>query len=233
MALGLNEHPLLSVVAVVFDLDGTLIDSRKDIVAAVRHTLASHELSAPEDDAVIVSFVGDGAHALLARCARLDEGDPRIDALLATFLDYYTAHACDHTVLMPGARQALRDLAGVPLALLTNKPRRTTEAVLAALNLTDTFSLIVADGDLHRRKPDPEPLLVIARTLAIHPRQLVMVGDAGQDIECGRRAGAHTVAVTGGMGHRERLLAAGPDVVIAKLSELPAVVASLRIQTSA
>jgi 2-phosphoglycolate phosphatase len=233
VASGLNERPLLSVGAIVFDLDGTLIDSRKDIVAAVRHTLASHELSAPEDDAVIVSFVGDGARALLARCARLDGGDPRIEALLTTFLDYYTAHACDNTVLMPGARQALTELAGTPLALLTNKPRRTTETVLAALDLTDTFSLIVADGDLPRRKPDPEPLLVIARTLGIHPRELVMVGDASQDIECGRRAGARTVAVAGGMGHPERLLAAGPDVVIATMADLPSAIARFGIQTRA
>jgi phosphoglycolate phosphatase len=210
-------------LGIVFDLDGTLIDSRFDIAAAVNHALATHglrTLSVPE----IASYVGDGARQLLARAAQLDPEAAELESLLAAFLGYYAAHATDHTLLLPGASEALAELSHLPLALCTNKPRSITDAVLGNLRLGATFAVVVGGGDLPRAKPDPLPLQHIAEKLGLSPGQLVMVGDGAQDILCAKAAGARSVGVEGGMQARARLLEAGPDVVLQTLAELPALI---------
>ncbi|MEB2325021.1 MAG: HAD hydrolase-like protein, partial [Sorangiineae bacterium] len=157
------------VCGVVFDLDGTLVDSREDIVRSTNHALAvSGYPTLPAGE--IASYVGDGARLLLARSSRLLAGDPRLDALETTFLEYYTAHAVDHTRLIAGVEEVLDALAPLPLALLTNKPRRATLATLAALGLDRRLREIVAGDDLAERKPAPGGLLTIARRLALEPR---------------------------------------------------------------
>jgi 2-phosphoglycolate phosphatase len=205
---------------VVFDLDGTLVDSGKDIAQATNFALESHgfaRLELPE----VLSYVGDGARLLLARSARLDPDHPRLAELLATFLEHYAAHAVDHTEPLPGVREALSSLPEFTLAVCTNKPRKTAEIVLKELDLAPSFSTVIAGGDLPRHKPDPAPLFEIARRLAVKPGELVMVGDGPQDVECGRAAGARTVGVLGGIADTSRLLASSPDAVVRSLAELP------------
>ena len=214
--------------AIVFDLDGTLIDSRRDIAASANHALAAHgfpELSLEE----IEGYVGDGARALLARSARLDELDSRLDQLIETFLDYYTAHPIDSTTLMPGAREALVEFASLPLALCTNKPRRTTLAVLAGLGLSSTFRAVSAGGDHPEKKPHPRPILALGEILAVPAGALLMVRDGEQDVLAGRAAGALTVGVRGGIQPVERLLEARPDHLLETLYELPALVEKLGV----
>lgn len=211
-------------LAVVFDLDGTLIDSKLDIACAANHALAQSGRSAlPVDE--IASYVGDGARLLLARAARLEPSAAELEPLLESFLDYYAAHATDHTELLPGAYEALTALSHLPLALCTNKPRSTTEAVLANLRLPARFSVVVAGGDLAKNKPDPLPLVYIAAELGLSTAQLVMVGDGPQDIACAKAAGSRSVGVEGGILARERLIAAEPDVMLQSLRELPALIA--------
>lgn len=212
--------------AVVFDLDGTLVDSRADIAAATNHALITHG-HAPLGESEISGYVGDGARSLLSRAARIAEADPALDRLLQTFLDYYTAHAVDRTAPMPGAREVLESLSTLSLGICTNKPRATTLVVLAGLELDRYFRVVVAGGDLPRKKPDPEPLRFAARALAAGVEEIVMVGDGPQDIECGRAAGARTVGVRGGIADTERLLASQPDEIIDRLDELPELIARL------
>jgi phosphoglycolate phosphatase len=216
----------LNVRGVVFDLDGTLVDSRADIVAAVEHAFGVHGRRSPPADE-IAGYIGDGARALLARSAGLPENDGAIEGLLEAFLEYYKAHIADHTVLMPGALQCLDELAALPLAVCTNKPRVTTLALLDALAIAGRFRSVVAGGDVARNKPAADPLLAIARVLELAPAELVMVGDGPQDIESGHAAGATTVGVEGGILPRKRLLAAGPEIVIASLADLPAALRDL------
>jgi phosphoglycolate phosphatase len=213
-------------LGVVFDLDGTLIDSRQDIAEAANHALGVHgfpELSVSE----IASYVGDGARPLLSRAARLAPEAPALDALLQTFLAYYAEHPTDHTSLLPGVYDALEQLSHLPLALCTNKPRAITDAVLAKLRLPVQFRVVVGGGDLPKSKPDPLPLLHIAEELQLTPAELVMVGDGAQDIACAKAAGAHSVGVEGGIQGQEQMLRAGPDFVLKSLTELPAVVQRL------
>jgi phosphoglycolate phosphatase len=209
----------------VFDLDGTLIDSRGDIAAACLHALLTHGFSAlPE--AELLSYVGDGARPLLSRAARIEPSDPRLDALYASFIAYYQAHPVVHTRLCPGAESALAELSSLSLALCTNKPRVTTELVLAALGWSRLFQVVVAGGDLPKSKPDPFPILHIAERLGHRPDELVMVGDGAQDILSGRSAGALTVGVRGGIQPIERLLASEPELLLDSLAELPRALAT-------
>jgi phosphoglycolate phosphatase len=209
-----------AVRGVVFDLDGTLVDSRRDIAEAANHALAKAGFPRlPHDE--LESYVGDGAAPLMARAARLDVNDSMTAEMVAEFLDYYAEHAIDHTTLMPGALAAMDALSGLPLGVCTNKPRRTCEAVLRGLRLEARFKGVVAGDDLPQRKPDPAMVHEAARLLAVPSQSVVMVGDGAQDVLSGRAAGALTIGVRGGIQALERLEASAPDMMIDTLAELP------------
>ncbi len=211
---------------IVFDLDGTLVDSRREIARACNQMLESWRRG-PLPLETISGFVGDGARPLVIRAlqaAGVSPDDAEVERALQLFLDRYAADPTGNTTLMPGAREALDALSGVPLALCTNKSRRTTLPVLEGLDLARYFSEIVCGDDLARNKPDPLPLTHLGERLALAPRALVMVGDGPQDVECGRAAGAYTVGVKGGVLPLERLRASRPDRLIDTLHELPELV---------
>jgi phosphoglycolate phosphatase len=204
---------------IVFDLDGTLIDSGGDIVAAVNHALETNgKKMLPA--ATLRRFVGDGARQLCARATGLPDKHPDVDKVLESYLEYYLEHPTEHTKWMPHARAVLDELRGYKLAIATNKPRKTTDAVLERLGVRSLFPAVVAQGDLPAQKPSPLPILEIAKQLGIEPGQLVMVGDGPQDIEAGRRAGCRTIGVRGGFLAPERLVSSQPDVLIDSLAEL-------------
>jgi 2-phosphoglycolate phosphatase len=205
---------------IVFDLDGTLIDSGGDIVMAVNHALdVNHRPRVPA--ATVLRFVGDGARTLCVRASGLAEKHPDVDRILESYLEYYLEHPTDHTRWMPHARSILDELRHYRLAIVTNKPRATTDVVLGRLGVRSLFSAVAAGGDFPSIKPSPQPILEIAKQLGVEPSQLVVVGDGPQDIEAGRRAGCRTVGVEGGFLAPERLVAAQPDVLIQSLADLP------------
>ena len=206
--------------AVVFDLDGTLIDSRADIVASVGEALRAHGYP-PLDARTVARFVGDGARLLIARCIGQEPERPSVDPVLASFVAHYSEHACEHTTLVERALETLDALSVHPLALFTNKPRPVTEKIIAELGIASRWACIIAGGDIAAQKPAPDGLIEIARRLELDTAELVMVGDGPQDIECGRRAAARTVGFDSGLFvPRSVLEAAGPDVMITKLPEV-------------
>jgi 2-phosphoglycolate phosphatase len=208
---------------IVFDLDGTLIDSSGDIVAALNHALVATKREALPFSTAL-TFVGDGARVLCARATNLPAKHPEVDRVLQLYLAHYEAHPIAHTKWLPHARAVLDQLGGYALALCTNKPRAITDLVLGRLGVRSLFASVVAGGDVALVKPAPEPVLEVARVLDLDPEELVMVGDGPQDVEAGRGAGARTVGVYGGFASPERLLASRPDELISALSELPALV---------
>jgi len=226
---------MLPPTAIAFDLDGTLIDSRGDIVAAVNHALIKTH-RAPLPATVIVRFVGDGARSLCARAAQLPESSDEVGHLVQLFEEYYNAHPLDFTRWAPGAQEALdtfaEEMPDLALGIVTNKQRSTTEAVLAALGIRTRFRAVVAGGDLPEKKPAPGPLLHLAKQLRATPETLVMVGDGPQDIECASRAGVRSVGVDSGFCSHERLLLARPDVLLRSLTELPDVIQRWRNATA-
>lgn len=211
--------------AVIFDLDGTLIDSRGDIAAAVNHALLATRRTALTPN-LIASFVGDGARSLLARAARLPETAPELDQLLDRFIAYYESHPIDFTKWVDGAPDVLDRVADLdlPIGLCTNKARPVTEAVLAALGVRTRFRAIYAGGDGPEKKPAAAPLLTLAKKLGIEVSSLVMVGDGPQDVECARRAGCRVIGVLSPYSPRDRITEAKPDVVLNGVAEVPDVI---------
>jgi phosphoglycolate phosphatase len=209
--------------AVAFDLDGTLIDSRLDIAAACNHVLVAAGRP-PLDAAVIATFVGDGVRALVSRAFGLPLDSAALDPLEEAFVARYAAHAVEQTTWMPVALDAVDAVRAMPLAVVTNKARSVTLAVLDALDAGDRFAFVYAGGD-GPLKPRPEPMHAVARALGVPVEALWVVGDGEQDVRSARAAGAVPIAVLGGFGTEASLRAAGPEAVLASLGELAALVA--------
>jgi phosphoglycolate phosphatase len=212
---------MLTLSALVFDLDGTLIDSRGDIVRSCNRALVASG-RAPLPAAAVESLVGDGSRTLVARAAGLPEADPAVDGLLAAFLEDYLAHPVEHTSLLPGVLAALDALDGWPLAVCTNKARGVTLKVLAALGISSRFAAVIAGGDTPDRKPSPGPVLAALAALGVGPAQAALVGDSPVDVAAGRAAGVLVVAIPGPFVTTAQLAAAGPDVLLSSIDALPA-----------
>ena len=206
----------------MFDLDGTLIDSRRDITEACNAARNVHGLVPLPFDA-IMSMVGDGARVLVTRAFGLTAGDPKIDDALATYNALYIANPCVHTALLPGVRGVLDVCAGaqLPCAIVTNKPRDVSLLVLAALGIAPFFRAIHGGGD-GAPKPDPNGVLDVATRLGVDASRAWMIGDGPQDIGAGKAAGCFTVGVPG-IAERERLVASAPDLLCESMTELAAV----------
>lgn len=197
--------------ALVFDLDGTLVDSRRDIAEALNGTLVAHG-RAPLPYERIMPLVGDGARALVARAFGKDD----VDREVATFRELYARRPCAHTTLLPGAREMLARC--IPCAIVTNKPADITRLVLRGLGIEASFGAVYGGGD-GPLKPSPEGVLSVLRQLGVDPRDAWVVGDGPQDVAAGKAAGCLTVGVPG-IAARDVLLAAKPDVVVESLHEL-------------
>ena len=217
-----------SIRLVIFDLDGTLIDSRLDLVhsvnAALRH-IGRNEL--PED--VIASYVGDGAPILIQRALggeKVDESTVRKG--LEFFLSYYREHKLDHTTVYRGIPEALNTIQnsanGTPraMAVLSNKPVNPSRAIVDALGLGRFFTQVYGGNSFTTKKPHPEGARKLLEESGVNPAQAAIVGDSHTDIETGRNAGLWTIGVTYGFAPHT-LEEASPDVILDNPQELKSV----------
>jgi phosphoglycolate phosphatase len=209
-----------SVRAVIFDLDGTLIDSQLDLVLAV-NAMLEHMGREPHVHEKICSFIGNGAPMLVQRA--LGEGATEADVAkgLAYFLEYYRAHMLDNTDVYPGVREALVQLQQYPMAVLTNKPVHFSRAIIEGLNLSRYFRYVYGGNSFETKKPDPQGAQILLRELQAAPHEAMMVGDSDVEIKTARNAGMHACGVTYGFG-AESLRAHPPDIMLDTLSDLPA-----------
>jgi len=217
-----------SIKLVIFDLDGTLIDSRLDLVHSVNAAL--RHIEHPElPDHVIASYVGYVAPVLIQRAL----GGEAIDEVLVRkglefFLSYYREHKLDHTTVYEGITEALSAIQksgnDVPrkLAVLTNKPVNPSRAIVQALGLGSYFSQVYGGNSFANKKPDPEGALKLLAESGVRPGQAAIVGDSHTDIETGQNAGLWTVGVTYGFAPHT-LADVIPDVLIDSPDELKAV----------
>ncbi|MBI5502322.1 MAG: HAD-IA family hydrolase [Deltaproteobacteria bacterium] len=212
-----------SIDGVIFDLDGTLVDSLGGITAALNEALADEGFG-PVTAERVRGIVGDGPRSLCARAAALEAGDgPRIDRLVGRFRARYAAEPVRGTVPYPGVLGVLDALSPRRFAVCTNKGRRVAELVLGAFAILPRLRVLVAEDDLPVRKPDPRPLLVAAERLGVAAARVLVVGDGVQDIGAARGAGMRSCALLQGYTARDVLLAAGPDLVLERIGELPGV----------
>ena len=213
-----------SIQLLIFDLDGTLIDSETDLVLSVNATLA-YLGRQPIGHELIKSFVGRGAEALIAQA--LGRGISRDDVSrgLDYFISYYSQHKLDNTTLYPGVREALHKIANGArspervMGVLTNKPVYPSREILQGLGLGPLFRFIYGGNSFDTKKPDPEGLNYILEQTGIEPAAAMMVGDSDVDILTGINAGVWTCAVTHGFGTLS-LDATPPDLVVNSLLEL-------------
>ena len=213
---------------VVFDLDGTLVDSSRDLADAVNAALQRIDSKAPRLSVDVVrSFIGSGARNLVARSlVQTGVALPPEDAL-PVFLEEYALRLTEHTRFYPGVEDALDRLSAFSLAVLTNKPGDMSRRILDALGAGSRFFRVYGGGDLPSKKPDPEGLMRLMAESMATPRTTVMVGDSAIDVKTGRAAGARTVGVRYGFDP-ESLVSEPPDALFDSLRELPAFMESLR-----
>lgn len=205
---------------IVFDLDGTLIDSAVDLAISMNATLR-HLGMAEIDPEWIYSFVGNGAAMLVRRALGPTASDELNAAALAFFLKYYRTHALEHTRLYDGVREAIDELAdaGHSLAVLTNKPVKISRDIVAALGISHQFPIVYGGDSFTTKKPDPQGLLKVLEEAQTHTREAWMVGDSGVDIQTARNAGVRSCGVKWGF-QPGACLAENPDLVVDEPAQL-------------
>ncbi|MBI3900347.1 MAG: phosphoglycolate phosphatase [Gammaproteobacteria bacterium] len=216
----------LRVKAVLFDLDGTLVDSAPDLARAVNNMLK--ELGRAEQPlAQIIDWVGNGMPRLVKRVLTSEMGgepEPSLfEQALALFKKHYAANLVVHTRPFPGTIETLEQLSarGYALACVTNKAERFTLPLLAQLDLAKYFGLVVAGDTVPALKPDPAPLQYACRHFDIPPAQATLIGDSANDVMAARAAGMPAIAVTYGYNHGQDVRELNPDLVVDSLAEVP------------
>ncbi len=208
---------------IIFDLDGTLIDSTEDLAAGVNFALQQSGLP-PRSHEEVKGFVGDGVAKLIERAVVNSDPD-LLQHVLASFLAHYEAHCIDHTTLYPKTGEILEQLQRhYYLAVLTNKAILFTQKILSTLSIKNYFTDIIGGDSLPTRKPDPAGIHFLGHKWNLSPDRMVMVGDHHTDLRAGMNGGIKTVFIKGRMGHTDGLQA---DATIRCLAELPATIKRL------
>ena len=216
------ERPL----ALLFDLDGTLVDSIELILASFRHAFRTHLGTVPPD----ARWIAGLGTPLFTQLREFTQDDALARAMTATYRAYQMEH---HDALMrayEGVPEAMAELRarGHPTAVVTSKMRDLAERALQFTGLRGTIDVVIGMDDSTRHKPDPEPVLLALRALGREPREAVMLGDSPHDIRAGNAAGVVTVAARWGPFTAEELAAASPTHTAARMRDFPALVAGLR-----
>jgi phosphoglycolate phosphatase len=209
----------------IFDLDGTLIDSERDLADSVNATRAWQGLP-PLDYKTVDSYIGNGAPVLIRR-AFPDANDTELGNALRYFLDYYREHMLDATTLYPGVREALDALhaADVPMAVLTNKPVRFSMRLIEGLGLEAHFFRVYGGNSFEEKKPHPRGIDLLVAESGAERSRTVMVGDSAVDVRTARNASVQACGVSWGF-QPETFVEAPPDFVIDDMRELVEMVVS-------
>ena len=218
--------PLRNAQLLIFDLDGTLVDSLDDLVTAVNLTRGEGGM-APLPREQVVRRVGFGSLHLVQHClAPLGRtlAGPALDTAHARYLHHYNLHLLDQTRLHDGALAMLERYRDRCLAVVTNKREAESRRILAGLGVLERFAVVVGGDTLAEKKPDPLPLRHVMDIAGAAPGETVMIGDGVNDVLAGKAAGAHTVAVTFGVDTATTLRGLEPGHMIDHMDDLQALI---------
>ena len=217
-----NNNGFSKIRALIFDLDGTLIDSKLDLALSV-NAMLDHMGSPQHVHETIFGFVGNGAEVLVRKSLGDGATDEDVKRGLGYFLSYYRTHMLDNTVLYPGVQEALdefRRQERYSMAVFTNKPVNFSRAIIEGLNLSNRFVAVYGGNSFERKKPDPMGIEVLLRDMNVTREEAMMVGDSQVDVLTARNSGIFACGVTYGLG-LEGMRAHPPDVMVDNLTELP------------
>jgi phosphoglycolate phosphatase len=204
--------------ALIFDLDGTLIDSKRDLIHSVNAMLQEMGREQLHED-TISGFIGHGAPQLVGRALGADATEAERRQALKFFLDYYEDHKMDSTCAYSGVPEALDQLATFPMAILTNKPVRITVRILEGLGLSKYFRAVYGGNSFETKKPHPFGALKILTEFSVHPAEAMLIGDSEVDVQTARNAGTLAAAVNYGFGTHDRT-AHPADLYLDRLTDL-------------
>ncbi len=210
----------MAIDLIIFDLDGTLVDSKLDLAQAVNATRRHFGLN-PLDNELVYSYVGNGVPVLMRRALGPDYSEEEIRKALEYFLAYYREHMLDHTRLYPGVRESLDRLrdARVRLSVLTNKPVRFSRDILAGLGVGDHFFRVYGGNSFEQKKPDPTGVYTLLSECGVPKERSMLVGDSAVDVLTARNAGVAVCGVTYGL-QPESLQAQPPDFTVDRMEQL-------------
>jgi phosphoglycolate phosphatase len=216
------------VRALIFDLDGTLIDSKLDLIHAVNATLTEMDRATLSDE-VISSYIGHGAPMLMSRALGGVAKEDELARGLGYFLEYYDAHKLDNTCLYPGVTETLANLGeqNIAMALLTNKPVKISVRILEALGIAKYFHAIYGGNSFETKKPDPLGANAILSELHVNAADSMMIGDSEVDIQTARNANMIATAVNYGFGIHDRVQHPA-DIYLERINDLLQVVDASR-----
>jgi 2-phosphoglycolate phosphatase len=183
-----------NIHAVLFDLDGTLLDTAPDLALAINLLLNEYNYP-PMPFSKVRPLAGHGGKGIVKAGFKIDEQHPNFIEYWEKFLSLYAEHICDQTHLFPGMEQALIYITKhhLPWGIVTNKVHALTENLLTQLNLANKPACVVSGDTLPQQKPHPAPLLHACKLLSVQPKYCVYIGDAERDIQAGKSAGMHTL----------------------------------------
>jgi phosphoglycolate phosphatase len=202
----------------IFDLDGTLVDSKKDLTASVNYIRTRFDLPVLTEEE-IARFIGNGALMLIRRALDTKGTEDNVQEGLQMFLSYYRAHMLDSTALYPGVRETLDRLSDCKLAVLTNKPVHFSCAMLDGLGIYRHFMAVYGGNSFDHKKPDPVGIYQILSDTKGQREKTWMIGDSAVDVLTGRNAGVTTCGVTYGYA-TETFKDAQPDFLIESFPDL-------------
>ena len=203
----------------IFDLDGTLIDSRLDLANAV-NAARRHMGMGPLENERVYTYVGNGAPVLIRRALGEQAGQEDVDRALEFFMAYYREHELDNTTLYPGVREALERLraAGKQMAVLTNKPVRMSRSIVAGLGMGGHFFQVYGGNSFEFKKPHPVGVEALRKETGVAREDTMMVGDSSVDVLTARNAGIRCCGVTYGF-QPETLADPAPDLVVDRMEQ--------------
>lgn len=217
--------PSIYQQVLLFDFDGTLLDSRKDLANAVNHARNRLGLE-PLPVSLIASYIGNGVDVLLKKALHEVDDETRRIAK-GYFKSHYEVHCTDETRLYPGVREVLDTFKNRKLVLVSNKPQEFCHQIMEAVDIDHYFTLIMGEESCPTKKPDPGPILEALRQLNCPKEAACMIGDWTTDVEAGKKAGVHTIACLYGIGKVEEVKKAGPEFLAPTPLDIITIIQSL------